>query len=439
MSLFKLYLAVFLTKFGDRCFDMVVPLALADFFPQNLSGAAMIAAFEAFFCMVGFPYVGSFISRQKSRIKSVVFFVGMQSLAVLMSFICLFVLSSFTISAALIWMVLVLISISEALSTLTSKGADISVIRDWLPLIVTSDDLTVANSAMARIDLGTKIFSPILVSLLFLVGSDFAIYSVAALNIISFIPEVILLASLHRTHKEKLCVETSKPKEYQNRLSQLLSDLKLSVRHPLWPVLLAHSLLYATVLSPQGILMTSFLATQGIQPVVLSGVRVLNAIFGISCTFWFKKLVQKPNFGLKKTGLLFNSWQVCLTTMAFVALIYSLFNSEWSYYLLVGFISLIVVGRFGLYGFSLVEVQIVQKFASVTDRPILSGVEQSLSQFVAFLVFVVSIVVSDPSFFFIPVIVSLLALYTCWLVYFLWFRRHEGDQKDEECFKESTV
>ncbi|KAL0233279.1 hypothetical protein GEMRC1_012024 [Eukaryota sp. GEM-RC1] len=231
-----LYSAALLTKIGDRAWDMIIPIYLASFFPDDLTAPSVIALTEALILTLFSTSIGSFISRQSSRLKTVIVFIFCQSLCVVASFGSLLLLHNFSESSFMFLPLVLTLSLAEAGSTLTSKGTDISLTRDWLPLLVSSDDhLTSSNAIVARIDLGTKILSPVVAGLVFqFLGPSISLYSVAILNMVSFFPEALLLQLLSSRAGDKLSVSIAQ--ELKIKKPSKLSQIKrTSSNHDLNP------------------------------------------------------------------------------------------------------------------------------------------------------------------------------------------------------------
>ncbi|KAL0220976.1 hypothetical protein RCL1_000830 [Eukaryota sp. TZLM3-RCL] len=434
-----IFLASTLKKIGDRSFEFLVPLYLANLNPDSLSAASILMACESAFSMLFSPSVGSYIAAQRNRMSTVSRFIVLQNLSVVVSFLALLFIHMYQGSLGYLrFLVLAVLALSEGSGILSSKGADISLNRDWIPLLVNGDEhLTSVNAILARIDLGTKIGAPVIVGIIFQFHPTFALISIAALNMISFIPEFFLIRFVYKKNQEKLVVvsKESTPSKIEkiSRFSKFKHDLNTVKNESTFQVILAYSFLYATVLSPQGALMTVFLASRGIPPTVLSGIRVFNAVSGIMCTFVYKKMVCSHKVGLLKTGNWFSAIQVlCSSLGVFFLLLQYSHLVPLPFDILYVFALFVVFGRFGLYGFSITEQQIVQKYTNSSIRPVASAVENSLTQFFAFIMFSFTAIVSRPEHFYIPACLSLGFLYACAILYRVWYKRTVREEKQTE-------
>lgn len=136
------------------------------------------------------------------------------------------------------------------------------------------------------------------------------------------------------------------------RLKSLLNTYKTFTHHPVFLPTLSISQLYLTVLS-FGPVMISYLLLRGYSSILISIMRAIGVLSGLTATIATPKLVS--HIGLVRTGL----W--CLWSE--VACLVVVLGSFW----MSGVVAAVMVfggtcgSRFGLWGFDLVQMQIMQE------------------------------------------------------------------------------
>lgn len=378
---FKILLGRFLTRSGDQAWDFAVPLTLLKIFPDQIRIAAGYFLAVKFLHVLLMPKIASIVD-YKNRLH--VAFVGslMQLVGVLFGSISLLLLyglksggaySSFGFQAALFG----ILGISGLISSLGSSLMNISVGNDLVPSAIASDHLTNFNSRMRQLDLFTEVSAPVLAGLLLIVSTPtiplLGFFLVALWNLISFFPEVFILRSIFNAHPELLKKEfKSHPVSHLTLVSKLKVGWASFFKQPVAPAVLAYALLWLSVLSPHGVLLTGYLKDGLKMPEVVIGLfRGLGALFGLTATFLFPIVVAK--YGLIKGSRGFILFQ---TFMLIFGLLFFWAPTSFSNY---GFLAFILLSRIGLYGFSLGEMQIRQVGIAPHERGQVNGFADALT------------------------------------------------------------
>eukprot|EP01095_Lingulamoeba_sp_RSL-Kostka_P007702 TRINITY_DN2483_c0_g1_i1.p1 TRINITY_DN2483_c0_g1~~TRINITY_DN2483_c0_g1_i1.p1 ORF type:complete len:706 (+),score=195.04 TRINITY_DN2483_c0_g1_i1:29-2146(+) len=406
--------------------------------------------------------------------------------------------------------------------------------------------LSWTNGWMQRIDLVSKTVAPLLVGFIVYFVHDninIGVTIVGIWNIISGIPEVLLLVLLYYRHKDVL----SKSQSDSNTLTPVDSedlilndslldsneedvldqieiseednnDILLSVEednndkdtneiskdndkssHPIFSMFsgwrlytnqsvlfasLSYIALYFTILSPGG-LMTAFLKSRGIEDYIQGLYLAFSAIIGLCATYAIPFIIKKLEEKLKKekpnidkeislVGLIcsWSQWSVLVIAVAtFIGgilldtnlLLYGVKKleeklkkekpnidkeislvglicswSQWSVLviavatfiggilldtnlLLYGFLLCITMSRFPLWGFDLVERQIMQSNIKKEERGTVNSVETALTNFATLGISLLSVIISDPDQFWILVILSNIGVLFASLLFSLYF------------------
>lgn len=354
------------------------------------------------------PYLGKFIDeiRRSTIIKCALL---TQSFSVLSTGVLLFVHTygetlglgmSFTSFYAL----LLLFGIT---SNLGVNVMGIAVANDLVPTVIEKKDLPRFNSKLRRVDLMTEVFSPICAGLLLTLSSNHSpllgIGLIIGWNVISFIPELLILISI--IGKDPLLDDpkTITLPSTESLYAKFIKGWGIFQRSNVFWVIIANACLWVTVLSPHGVLLTAFLKGGWEIPEYIIGLfRASGAVFGLIATFLYPLVHQR--FGLILTGKIFILYQSLMVTLAFI---FS-FSLEQTYQYL--FMFCILFSRIGLYGFGLAETELRQIRIPTGERGRINGVSQAMTSFATVLVYGLGIFFSTPESFIFLVGISALSV-----------------------------
>jgi solute carrier family 40 (iron-regulated transporter), member 1 len=227
------------------------------------------------------------------------------------------------------------------------------------------------NSQMRRIDLFCKLISPLAIALIDGTSTKIAIQAILWSNVVSVVIEYALIARTYRAipalisragAEDTASLGNSAPTRTSGQqssrvLSQfwnLLQILKEYFRHPALLPSLSLSLLYLTVLSFSGQMVT-YLLSSGYTSTSIGYIRSVSVVVEISAT-WLTPMVMNK-LGQIRAGIWFLSWQtICLTVAVGLLLIER--TPVWAAsYLVVG----VIASRIGLWGFDLCAQIIIQE------------------------------------------------------------------------------
>ncbi|HLW58177.1 MAG TPA: hypothetical protein VKY27_12355 [Bacteriovoracaceae bacterium] len=405
----KILISRFLTRSGDQAWDFAIPIVLITLFPEQLR-----ISFIYFFALKVstvflMPYLGKFIDRL-NRLTCMKLGIGMQVLGALFSAILIFIFqtsgkTSFELTSTFIAGYILLI-LFGCVSSLGSQLMDIAVSSDLVPSVVPPTRLAHVNSNLRKLDLATEVGSPIIAGALLLISLEglpsLGFYLILLWNLISFYPEYYLLKEVISS-REELNIKPQENVISQGVLEQLKTGYKHFVQEPIAPVILITSLIWVSVLSPHGLLLTAFLKSGwDLSEPVIGVFRGLGALFGLSATFIYPVIHVKK--GALQTGKFFISTQ---SIMLILSLIFFIIEDGWARYL---FMTFLLLSRIGLYGFSLAETQLRQVHIPINVRGRLNGLSTSLNHLMTLIIYGLGIIFSETNEFVYLVFISVVAV-----------------------------
>lgn len=416
----KILLGRLLTRSGDQAWDFAVPLILLQVLPNQLRYAALyylVIKLATVFLLPSFTQLIDKIDRLKaaktgllSQLVGVV--IGVGSLVLIQD---IYLSKSHSLSFFLVFILLIA---SGILGQLGSTFSEISVANDIIPASFVDSELSDINSKLRQADLFTEVVSPIVTGALLLLSS--AQYSllgfllVALWNALSFFPEYFLLKSVF----EKNPKLKNKPLKFSapDRVTffeKIHKGWRSFFKQPVAGAALAYALLWLSVLSPHGVLLTAFLKDAWHTPEWVIGLfRGAGAIFGLAATVIFPLIVKR--LSVSKASLLFLSYQ---SLMLLLALLF-FFNGE-----LVGqtgFLVLILLSRVGLYGFSLGEMQLRQTMIASNVRGEVNGFANALTVIATIVLFTAAVVLPTTGDFKYLVMMSVFFVFSALIIFVRW-------------------
>jgi len=376
----RLLLGRLLTRSGDQAWDFATPIILLKIVPGEIRVAAVYYFIARLAVVLLLPTLAGFIDRV-NRYKAAVCGIILQLMGVILGVASIYLLSEITVSEGL-WstnwtMVFSAACVGGILSSLGSSFMDIAIANDLVPSAIPANELSKFNGKIRRVDLVTEVGSPILAGLLLVIecGGDplSGVLIVALWNVVSFAPEFLLLRSIFN-EREDLRVKTvnAPPPTSKSVFKKLSEGWHSFFKEPVALAAIAYALLWLSVLSPHGVLLTGFLKDAWKLPEWEIGVfRGLGALVGIAATFAFPILERK--FGLIPSTRNFIVFQAVAVTTGLIAFMNEGRMGQ------VAFLALILLSRFGLYGFSLGETQIRQLGISPENRGRVNGFASALT------------------------------------------------------------
>ena len=376
----RLLLSHTCTKLGSKAWEFATPLLLLRFSPNGgLIAPAIfgLAVFGLQFVMG--PAVGQWMDHT-ARMPVVRRGIALQAVAVVgaigvFGLLCKYEKAG---SGGIPWALLASMigcGFVEAIGALIS---DVAVRKDWVATIWADGDqeeLSSVNSAMARIDLLAESFGPLAAGVaIHLLGADAGFVAVASANVVTFAIELRLLSAVYA---ENEVLASPKPAAEAEERPGFFTAWPIFIRHPSGiPLLvLSYSLLYFTVLSPHDVVLTAYLQIRGVPPAALAAFRAAGALAGVLGTTFFTWLSARAGLRRVATGHL---WLQSAAVSGATACFYATHGEVGLSAPMLVFLALIVVSRFGLYGFDLANETLQQLHVDEAYRGSVGAVEKSI-------------------------------------------------------------
>lgn len=242
------------------------------------------------------------------------------------------------------------------------------------------------NARMRRIDLFCKLMGPLTVSLVAIASTEIAIWTTLGMNLASVVVEYVAIEQVYRrvsglqrisepapssgrrgsvvTNGSAEAPSRSRLRSVKPKLLHAISgmlpieSLPFYFSHPAFLASFALSLLYFTVLSFSGQMIT-YLASVGYTPLHIGIARVGSSIFEISATWAAPYLMKR--LGVVRAGIWSLAWQMsCLAGV--LAWYFSDFEGKGtnSIFSATGLAVGVALSRMGLWGFDLCAQNIIQ-------------------------------------------------------------------------------
>jgi solute carrier family 40 (iron-regulated transporter), member 1 len=230
------------------------------------------------------------------------------------------------------------------------------------------------NSQMRRIDLFCKLVSPLAIALMDGASTKIAIQAIFWTSAASVAIEYALIARAYGVipalawrvrPDDHASLDNSEPTVTgESKLSgallqcrQLLQNLKVYFNHPALLPSLSLSLLYLTVLSFSGQMVT-YLLSAGYTSTTIGFVRSVSVVAEMSAT-WLAPLAM-TKLGPIRAGIWFLNWQIICLTVAVGWFLIEPGPIRAASYLVAG----VIASRIGLWGFDLCTQIIIQEVSS---------------------------------------------------------------------------
>ncbi|ELR05825.1 hypothetical protein VC83_04398 [Pseudogymnoascus destructans] len=449
----RLFISHFLSTWNSRLFEMGAVLFTAAIFPGTLLPMSVYALVRSAAAVMLSPALGSWIDKG-DRLKVVRVSIVGQRLAVGAScgiFWILYVRKELGTKLRVgLFVVNILLSCIEKLCSVLNL---VSVERDWVVVISRDDDTArrILNARMRRIDLFCKLFGPLAISLIDGASTIVAIFVTLAMTCTSVLIEYFTIAAvfrmvpaLQRTTTENSLTaaedDSELPSAYEtNRVSLReiidfaqsaasillpLNSIPYYFQHPAFLPSISLSLLYFTVLSFSGQMIT-FLLAIGYTSYAVGAARAVSTIFELSAT-WIAPKVQQ-HIGAVRGGIWFLTWQMIWLAGGlswFFASGEGLTGNK--LFAASGLVGAVILSRVGLWSFDLCAQSIIQEEVDEQSRGAFSTVEASFQNLFELLSYVTTIIFSKADQFQWPAVISVIAVYVAGGTYMVFVRRRRG-------------
>ncbi|ETS00227.1 iron transporter [Trichoderma reesei RUT C-30] len=424
----RLYVSHFLSTWNSRVFEFGAVLYMAVVFPGTLLPMSLYALVRGLSAIIFAPAVGWYIDTG-NRLQVVRVSIVFQRLVVAASCAIFYVLAADVqldsrVRAGLLAVVTVFACVEKLCSILNM----VSVEKDWVVVVAQRDPaaLRAMNAQMRRIDLLCKLFGPLFIATMDSQSSRLAIVVNFGMNVASLPVEYLAIARVYYKIPELQEAKTSPQRsiapqaesplathppahEAWNSLLKLIQhsarDFSLYFRHRTFLPSMAGAVLYLTVLSFGGQMVT-YLLSSGYSSMQIGIARTFAVIFEVLSTWVAPWLMGR--IGAIRAGLWLSSWQV--TMLAAGVCVFWTFQPGDPFVSASGLVAGTVLSRLGLRGFDLCVQLIVQEEVEAEHRGVFSSVEAAFQNGFELLAYASTIVFSRPEEFKWPSLISALAV-----------------------------
>ena len=371
----RLYMSHFLSTWNSRVFEFGAVLFLARIFPGTLLPSSVYALVRAASAICFAPLVGRCVDRL-DRLRTVRLSIVGQRGAVILSCLGFWALSkrdsNFSGFRSSLIAMLALLACVEKLCSIMNL---IAIERDWVVVVAENSQcgLEVLNSQMRRIDLLCKLVGPLAIALVDGYSTIIAIGVVTGMNASSTLVEYFAIAKVYymlpalrerpdvsdHTSCDPAGVPEVPAKWRLGRLCvtqirSIYNAILSYTSHPVFHPSMALCLLYLTVLSFSGQMVT-YLLSVGFSSVQIGVWRTLSTAIEISATWLAPMAMSKV--GPLRGGLWFINWQIsCLVgALGFFWAIRTASVAA------LGLVIGVITSRVGLWGFDLCVQNIIQE------------------------------------------------------------------------------
>ncbi|KAJ3994737.1 iron-regulated transporter [Lentinula boryana] len=440
----SLYISHFLSTWNSRVFEFSAVLYLATIYPGTLLPMSIYALTRAGSAIIFSPVIGRYIDTA-NRLHVVRLSIVLQRLAVAVSCIVFWSLvADWRWTRVLGSGNLIILAILACVEKLCSIMNLVSVEKDWVVVIAGENEgvLTTLNAQMRRIDLICKLAGPFAIAIIESYSIKVAVLVNLGMNLASVAVEYYAIAKVYSIVPALQDLNTSSPNDnnifltgepefleggnicYYDRLinsiNSTLHEFNVYFHHQAFRASFSNSLLYFTVLSFAGQMVT-YLLSAGYNSLHIAIARTFSVTLEISAT-WFTPFLMSRITPIR-TGIWFINWQImCL--VAGVSCFW--LASSKPFVAAAGLVAGTILSRAGLWGFDLSVQVIIQKEVEAEIRGSFSSVEAVWQNMFELCAFTSTIIFSKPEQFRWPVMMSLLAVSLAGMLYASFVRLRRG-------------
>ena len=439
-----LYISHFLSTWNARLFEFAAVLFLSAAFPDTLLPVSVYAVTRGLSAMLFAEAIGGYIDRG-DRLQVVRASIVGQRLAVIVSCaVFLRLLGSAdaplrTLSlrslfvhgrqlparaTAVVSAPFALAVVCACVEKLCATMNLVAVERDWVVVLTENNERArrQVNAQMRRIDLFCKLVGPLSIALTAAVfGTKTAVWATLGMSAVSVVAEYVCIALVYRRVPALWRRGGSARHDARDDRPGCspFASLRLYFAHPAFLPSFSLAVLYLSVLSFSGTMVT-FLLASGYTPLAVGLARTASTVFELSATWIAPTLMAR--IGLVRGGIWSLSWQAIWLTAATALFLSSPHSLVGATGLAVG----VMCSRIGLWGFDLCAQNIVQDEVAGDERGSFSTAESAFQNLFEVLAYTTTIVFPRPEAFRWPVLVSVGAVYVAAALYTLFVRRRRG-------------
>ncbi|CZT09511.1 uncharacterized protein RCO7_03659 [Rhynchosporium graminicola] len=337
----KIYLVHFLFMWNSRTFEYVSIILVASAFPEGLTATSIRGMASTLSTILFASSVGSWIDKSLNRVAPLrtMIMINHASIVTIYLMWMLWPAVAEVDSKIMKNGLFALIILLDVVETLSTAGSLLSITRDWVPALVTSDigsdySLTHVNAVMTRVNLSCKVASPMLLPIIVSAFSRATWIMIVMLTTLSvWILEMYVLRDISKEHPSLVSprnLEATPHDLVENfgagstrQMTTLDMAGRVLYHHPahrlrqffsipLWPASLCMAFLYLSVLVYSAPLLT-YLLQSGMSLRTVTNARVSGSLMGFAATFTTplasEYLIKKIG-GKGKVPRILSSWGI---------------------------------------------------------------------------------------------------------------------------------
>lgn len=468
----------FFTRAGDQAWDFALPLTLLALWPERLDLASFFYLCVKALGLLLTPRVAALIDTRPRRAVTRLG-LGLQFIGVAASLAALIGLAGVWASGASAglaealpsagaipgsagaWaspgpitvtpgfvLAFALLVAAGLTGTLGALLMDIAIAADLAPSLFRGAELARFNSRFRQVDLATEVGAPVAAGLVLAAAPTplWGFAGIAAWNLVSFAPEWLILDRVFRLRPELSAAKIAATEAVaQGSLRERVrAGWRVFRAQPAAPVMIAYALLWFSVLSPHGVLLTGFLRDGWRLPEWQIGLfRGGGAVFGLAATWLYPWLHARRGLAHATGAFLgLQAGAVLAAGLAFAAVgvagvaglggpadtnaggtgvtageIAGLGVASGGAAAVLLFLGAVLVSRIGLYGFMLGETQIRQEHIAPHVRGRVNGFASVLNHGASLVVLALAALLPGTSAFGALVALSVLCVGAGFVVY----------------------
>ncbi|GAP93437.1 hypothetical protein SAMD00023353_12200080 [Rosellinia necatrix] len=447
----RLYLSHFLSTWNSRAFEFAATLFLAAVYPNTLLQVSVYALVRSAAAIVFSRALGLLIDRG-DRLAVVRLSIVGRGLAVAASSGIFWALLTVVGSGKVRTPLFALAIILAAVEKISSVANLVAVERDWVVVITEGNaaNRQSLNARMRRIDLICKLLGPLAISSIAIASTLVAIYVTLAMSILSVPIEYICISNVFHaypalrrrqeaaTEREATEQVTTQPVERKSLLGWVtatatnifpVSSLAFYFRHSVFAPSFALSLLYLTVLSFSGQMITYLLAV-GYTSLYIGIARTVSTVFEVSATWIAPRLIRR--LGPVRAGLWGINWQITWVAGGLVWFFAGLHGvgpdavTSNPIFAATGLAAAVALSRVGLWVYDLSAQNIIQDSIEPEFRGSFSTTEAAFQNLFELLSYATTIIFPRANQFRWPVLISVVTVYAAGIIYSSFVRKNRG-------------
>ncbi|KAL2061220.1 hypothetical protein VTL71DRAFT_7493 [Oculimacula yallundae] len=422
----KIYLLHFLFMWNSRTFEFVSIILVASAYPDDLTATSIRGMALTLSSILFASSVGSWIDNSSNRILPLRTGIIINHVSIIVIYLMwmfwplVAVGNSSFKKKGFFGMIIIL----DVVQTLSATGYNLSITRDWIPTLVTSEKgsdytLTHVNAVIARVNLFCKVVSPLLLPVIISAFSRGTwIFVITLITISVWVIEMYILRNISAEHpqlrsfklQEMIPLElmeyvgagTAKQPGLWGTASRLFYRHPAQrLRHffslPVWPAAICMAFLYLTVLVYSAPLIT-YLLQSGMPLELVTIARASGSLMGFVATFTTplasEYLTQRIG-ALGRVPRKLSSWGIIGQFLALIPVVLVLQTlspsfprnasegstksvSQASLFTIITLFGFLSFSRFFHWMYELMEQELEQSEVPISQRSTFSGTAQAI-------------------------------------------------------------